>query len=135
MSKRFVYLNYKLKTNKMNRELNIIRKATENGFDIDKQTSFEEIVIACEEYLIGEEIDVVEEQVEVASLGNHGQRVDWSDGKGFGFWSQGEIVDFRAHWFDAPDTKVFHTTVVDTDANVVKMYYLVGETDHNKENV
>lgn len=114
------------------RTLNIIYKAISNGFEFDERIAIEDVRIEAEEFLIENEIGVIEEECEVKSLGNHGQRVDWSDGKGFDFWTQGEIVDFRSHWFDAPETKVFHSTVIDSNANVVKLYYLVGETDHNK---
>lgn len=114
------------------RTVNILNKAIQNGFEFDESEIIEEARIAAEEFLIENNIDVIEEEVEVKSLGNHGQRVDWSDGKGFDFWLQGEIVDFKRHWFDSADTKVFHETCVDSEANVIKMYYLVGETEYNK---
>lgn len=107
------------------RSLNILNKAIANGFEIDEADTFEEVRNCATQYLIDNEIDVIEEHVEVKSLGNHGQSVDWSDGKGFDFWSQGEIVDFKGHWHDEPGTKVFHETCVDSDANVIKMYYVV----------
>jgi hypothetical protein len=115
------------------RDLNILNKAVANGFEINSQDTFEEVRNAATDFLIENEIDVKEEQVEVKSLGNHGQRVDWSDEFGFEFWSQGEIVDFKSHWHDAPGTKVFHETCVDSEANVIKMYYLVAETEYNQK--
>lgn len=115
------------------RIVNIFNKAVANGFEFESQDTIENARINAENFLIENEIDVIEEHVEVKSLGNHGQRVDWSDGKGFDFWSQGEIVDFRKHWGDSPETKVFHNTIVDSEANVIKMYYLVGVTQLNQE--
>ena len=115
------------------RTLNILNKAIQNGFEIDTKEIFENVRDAATQFLIDNEIDVIEEEVEVKSLGSHGQRVDWSDGKGFDFWSQGEIVNLKKYWNAAPDTKVYHETCVDRDANVIKMYYLVGETALNKE--
>jgi hypothetical protein len=115
------------------RTVNILTKAVANGFEFDEQDTIENTRINAEDFLIESEIDVTEEHVEVKSLGSHGQRVDWSDGKGFDFWSQGEIVDFSKHWFDSPETKVFHSTILDSDANVIRMYYLVGKTDYNQE--
>lgn len=112
------------------RTLNIISKAVENGFEYDENNRMEDVRIAAEEYLI-DNTEAQEEECEVRSLGNHGQRVDWSDEYGYDFWSQGEIVDFKKHWFDAPDTKVFHETVIDSLGNVVKLYYVVGETQFN----
>lgn len=115
------------------RSLNIINKAVANGFEFDESEIFEEVRNNATQYLIDNEIDVREEQVEVRSLGNHGQRVDWSDGKGFDFWSQGEIIDFKSHWADAPGTKVYHETCVDSDANVIKMYYVVENIEMNQD--
>lgn len=112
------------------RTINIINKAIALGFEFTEDETIENIRISAEEFLI-ENADAIEEECEVKSLGNHGQRVDWSDGKGFDFWSQGEIIDFSAHWYDAPETKVFHETVLDTDGNVVKLFYYVGETQGN----
>lgn len=114
------------------RTLNILKNAIELGFEFDESNTLEEIRIEAEQYLI-DNAEAIEEECEVESLGNHGQRVDWSDGMGFDFWTQGEIVDFRKYWFDSPDTKVFHETIVDSLGRVVKLYYLVGETEFNKE--
>lgn len=115
------------------RTLNILAKAVANGFEFDETVSMEEVRNDATQFLIDNEIDVIETEVEVKSLGSHGQRVDWSDGKGFDFWSQGEIVDFKRHWNNAPDTKVYHEVCVDSEANVIKMYYRVGETELNKD--
>lgn len=49
----------------------------------------EDVKIAAEEFLIENEIDVKEEQVAIKSLGNHGQRVDWS---------QGQITEGKKNW-------------------------------------
>lgn len=114
------------------RSLNIITKAIANGFELNEQDTFETVRNNATDFLIENEIDVKEEHVEVKSLGNHGQRVDWSDGFGFDFWSQGEIVDFKRHWHDEPGTKVYHETCVDSEANVIKMYYLVEATEINQ---
>jgi len=114
------------------RSLNIINKAVANGFEFMENEVFENVRNEATQFLIDNKVDVIEEEVEVKSLGNHGQRVDWSDGKGFDFWSQGEIVDFKRHWGDEPNTKVYHEVCVDSEANVIKMYYLVGATEMNQ---
>lgn len=113
------------------RKLNILEKATQNDFEIDESESFDELIFSAEQYLIDNEIDAQEEECEVVSLGNHGQRIDWYDGKGYEFWAQGEIIDFSHYWNNAPEEKVYHTTVVDSEANVVKLFYFVGETEYN----
>lgn len=112
------------------RTINIINRAIENGFEFSESDSIEDIKIEAEQFLI-DNTEAIEEECEVKSLGNHGQRVDWYDGFGFHFWSQGEIVNFRDNWSKSPDTKVFHETLVDSKGKVVKLYYLVGETDYN----
>lgn len=122
-----------MKISSNQRTVNILAKAIANGFEFDESVTMEEVRNDATQFLIDNEIDVIEEEVEVKSLGNHGQRVDWSDGKGFDFWSQGEIVDFKRHWGDEPNTKVYHEVCVDSEANVIKMYYLVGETELNQE--
>ena len=62
---------------------------------------------------------------------NHSQRVDFNDGMGLEYWCQGEIVDFSKHWHKSTDTKVFHTDLIDSLGNYLKLYYLVGQTDYN----
>lgn len=114
------------------RTLNILAKAIENGFEFDENDRLEDVRIQAEEFLI-ENTEAVEEECEVNSIGRGEQRVDWSDNMGFEFWSQGEIINFKDYWFDTPETKVYHNTVVNSEGQVVKLYYLVGETDHNKE--
>lgn len=112
------------------RTINIINRAIENGFEFDEDEKLEEVRISAEDFLI-ENTEAIEEECEVKSLGNHGQRVDWYDGKGFEFWSQGGIVDFGDHWHKAPETKIFHETVIDSEGQVVKLFYYVGETAYN----
>ena len=112
------------------RTINILNKAIENGFEFDERNSLEEIRIEAEEFLI-ENTEAIEEECEVKSLGNHGQRVDWNDRKGFEFWTQGEIVDFSKTWFSPPETKVFHNTVVNSEGIVVNLFFYVGKTEFN----
>ena len=111
------------------RTINIINKALELGFEFDETETLEDIRISAEEYLI-DNAEAEEEECEVKSLGNHGQRVDWEDGMGYEFWSQGEIVDFRTNWAKSPETKVFHHTVIDSEGNVVKLFCFVGKAQN-----
>ena len=112
------------------RTINILNKAIENGFEFDERNSLEEIRIEAEEFLI-ENTEAIEEECEVKSLGNHGQRVDWNDRKGFEFCTQGEIVDFSKTWFSPPETKVFHNKVVNSEGIVVNLFFYVGKTEFN----
>lgn len=113
------------------RALNIITNAVNEGFTFDQQDSFEDVRIAAEEYLIAN-TEHTEDECEINNVGR-GQRLDWSDRMGFDYWEQGEIVDFSANWHKPADTKVTVATVLNSEGVVVDLYYLVGETDYNKE--
>lgn len=116
--------------NTQDRTVNIISRAVCLGFEFNEDSRIEDIRIAAEAYLI-ENTDHTEEECEVRQIGNHGQRVDWNDGKGYEYWAQGEIVEWGANWHKEPDHRVIHSTIVDTHANVIDLYYLVGETEYN----
>ena len=112
------------------RTLNILNKAIEFDFEIDESLSMEEIKEKAINYLIANDPGTEEECPVVT--GSHGQSVQWTDGKGYEFFSQGKIVDFKKHWFDTPDTKVYYQNLVDSVGNVIRLYYVVGETKYNK---
>lgn len=98
------------------RTINILNKALELGFEFNENNTLEEIRISAEEYLI-DNTEAIEEECEVKSLGNHGQRVDYSDGLGYEYWSQGEIVNF-----DGKSEIIIHTTVVNSLGNVIDLF-------------
>lgn len=108
------------------RALNILRKALDFGFEIQHGEEFNDEVISAEKYLI-DNSPHLEEECEVISLGQQGQRVDWEDSNGYKYWSQGEIINFKDHWYKAPGTKVIHSTVVNYHGEVVDLYYTVKE--------
>lgn len=103
---------------KQQRTLNIISKAIENGYVFDETDSIENTQVECEDFLIENEINVREEECKVKSLGNHGQRVDWSDGMGYTFWQQGEILDY------SNTGKIFHNIVIDSEGCTVKLFMI-----------
>ena len=111
------------------RTLNILNKAVEIGFEIDESLSMEELKEKAINYLIANDSGTEEECPVVT--GKHGQSVQWTDGKGYEFFSQGEILDFAKHWYDISGTKVFYQNLVDSEANVIRLYYVVGETEYN----
>lgn len=113
------------------RTINIISKAVALGYRFFESETIEDTRIEAEQYLI-DNTDAIEDQCEVVSLGGHGQRVDWSDGKGYDFWQQGDIVDFARHWHKEPEHKVYHNTVIDSEGQAVKLFYYVGQTDFNR---
>jgi hypothetical protein len=107
------------------RALNILKAATEKGFEINENEAFYKVVEEAENYLLEQDPDERHE-CEVKSLGRHGQRVDFGS-----FWQQGEIVDFRLHWNKEPNTEVNHSDFIDEDGKYIQLFYLVGETDYN----
>ena len=112
------------------RTVNILNKAIKIGFEIDESLNMEELKEKAINYLIANDSGTEEECPVVT--GKHGQSVQWTDGKGYEFFSQGKIVDFKKHWFDTPETKVYYQNLVDSVGNVIRLYYVVGETKYNK---
>ena len=112
------------------RTVNILNKAIEIGFELEESLSMEELKEKAISYLI-ENDQGTEEECDVVT-GSHGQSAQWTDGKGYEFFSQGEIVDFKKHWFDTPETKVYYQNLVDSVGNVIRLYYVVGKTKYNK---
>ena len=112
----------------------IINQAIALGFDFsqfDAETELQEVEQAMMDFFNenSDRLERIEDECEVTNNGRS-QHVSYGD-----FWSDGEIVDFSAHWFDAPETKVFHSDFVMEDNGVMKnmnLYYLVGETDYNE---
>jgi len=119
-----------MKTTNEKRTLNIFNKAIEIGFEIDESLSMKKLKEKAISYLI-ENTSGTEEECDIIT-GSHGQSVQWTDGKGYEFFSQGKIVDFKKHWFDTPETKVYYQNLVDSVGNVIRLYYVVGETKYNK---
>ncbi len=111
------------------RTINILNKAIALGFDFEENQSIENIRTEAEDYLI-DNCDVIDEIIEVHSY-NHGQYISYSDSKGYEYWQSGEILHFSENWHESPDTKISITKIVDSEANVINLCYLVGETDYN----
>lgn len=111
----------------------IIAQAISLGFDFeqfDNDTDLQEVNERLWDFFNenSEKLERVEDECEVSSH-SRSQYVSYRD-----YTSSGEIVDFSAHWYEAPETKVFHTDLVVEDDGVMKnmhLYYCVGETDYN----
>ena len=101
------------------RTVNIISRATELGFSFDERSTLEEIRIEAEDYLI-ENDEATEEYCEVISTGNS-QTVSYQDGFGFDYTCSGEIVNWNSYK-TASQGKVYHTTIVNSEGKVVKLY-------------
>lgn len=115
------------------RDINILQRALNECFDIDRKMSIEDAVIASEEYLIDEcSVDKYEEcPIEANSFGYY-------DGKGYEKSMTGEFYSHRQTQFrfnekgepepveyyeDGYDQAYyFYEKVVNTDAEIVQLY-------------
>ena len=88
---------------------NVILSAVKLGFDIDPNDTVESVMEAAEEFI---------------KVNGTAQRYEREVSRGNNF-------DFSAHWYDSPDTEVDHEYFVDDEGNLIQLFYLVGETDHN----
>ena len=112
----------------------IISQAIELGFDFEQftnSTNLQEVEEAMKDFFNEnlENLPRIEDECEIRTNGR-AQHVRYGD-----FWSDGEIVDFSAHWHKSPETKIFHSdfAMQDNDGLMKNMnlYYLVGETEYN----
>lgn len=112
--------------NSTTRAINILRNATNFGFKINSNESFEDVLIAAEQYLIECGADS-EEEVELTTSGGS-QSFTYYDGIGYEITTTGEIIgynDYRnADIIRNNNTKVKHfvDVVVNTNGQVVKLY-------------
>ncbi len=108
------------------RAINILKQATDFGFEIKINDSFEDILIAAEQYLIDCGTDT-EEEVELIKSGSS-QSFSYSDGLGYEKTTTGEIIGSQsyreANYARIGDEPVRHVvdTIVNTKAEVVELY-------------
>ena len=113
----------------------MINQAIALGFDFeqfDSEATVEEVTTAMLEFFNEkyEELPQIEDECDVTGNGSR-QHVSYGN-----FWSSGEIVDWSANWHKPADTKVFHSSFTMEQDGIMKnmnLYYLVGETDYNKD--
>ena len=92
------------------------------GFEFDETNSIEDVRIEAEDYLI-ENDSATEEYCKVVSTGRS-QVVSYQDGYGYDYTCSGEIVSWNSYKFAKAGTKIYHTTLLDSNGNVVKLYDL-----------
>lgn len=112
---------------KEQRIVNIFSKAVELGFTFENNESFEENLLLAETFLI-EKADAMEYYCPVT---NHrsSQHASYADRMGYEWWADGEICSYDK--FNAPEHKYFHSTIVNSLGEVVKLYDLQGENEFN----
>lgn len=103
------------------RKSNIVKKAVEIGFKIESVKSTESLAEAAEQFLIDNTKNPIEIEGKLIRAGRD-QYFEWSDGKGMHFESQGELISYQQYRKAQDLEKIFHSTVVDSEGNVIKFY-------------
>jgi hypothetical protein len=104
------------------RDINILSKAMQAGFEGNFNATLEENLSDAQDYLIEWEVGLYEAQAQVTSLGRGEETFTWADKKGFDITGNGQIL---GDGLEKNEQKVYHTTTVDTDGNVVKLYHVL----------
>ena len=115
-----------MKNNSTLRSINILTKATYDGFEININLSFEDVLIAAEQYLI-ECGSNFSEEVELTTNGTS-QSFTYYDGIGYEKTVTGEIIssnDYRrADYIRKNNEPIQHVvdTIVNTNGHVIEVY-------------
>lgn len=112
--------------NKKFRPANILKAAIDLGFEFDDCDSLRAIIEASEEFIRNHA--VAERHECDITVSGRTQSVSFGD-----YRCTGEIIDFSAHWHEAPDTEVEHEMFINNDGQLIQLYYVVGVTDYNQE--
>jgi hypothetical protein len=115
-----------MKNNSTLRSINILTKATDFGFEININESFEDVLIAAEQYLIDCGTDCYAE----VELTVHGasQSFTYYDGIGYEKTVTGEIIGHdsyrKADYNRKRNEPIEHVvdTIVNTEGHVVELY-------------
>lgn len=103
------------------RQCNIISRAVGLGFVPFTEESFHNVYLAAESFLINyAPVNNAECQIKKDSSG---QSISWTDGMGFTFEEWGELYDPPSLRDKPEGSKIFYTYVVDSEANVVSLYF------------
>jgi hypothetical protein len=104
------------------RDINILNKAMQAGFEGNFNATIEENLSDAQDYLIEWEVGLYEAQAQVTSVGRGEETFSWADKKGFEIIGNGQIL---GEGLEKHGDNVYHTTTVDTDGNVVKLYHVL----------
>jgi hypothetical protein len=122
-----------MKTKQITISNTIINQAISMGFDFSQfsnESTIQDIYDSLMEYFheYYQHLPQLEDECEVINNGRS-QHVSYGD-----WWCDGEIIDQSKHWFDSPDTKVYHSSFLmekDGLMHNMNLYYLVGQTQFN----
>ena len=108
------------------RAINILRNATNSGFEMKMNDSVEDVLIAAEQHLINSWVDS-EEEVQLTTHGTS-QSFTYYDGLGYEITVTGEIIAYSTYRYtDAirkGNNKIKHIVdvIVNTNGEVVELY-------------
>jgi hypothetical protein len=122
-----------MNTNNILRITNIIRVATELGYDIDPQQPFIDLILEMEAYILENSPTVHPEYCEVTQASGNQQSYLWSDGHGFYTECSGQIIDWHKHLDKPEGTRIYFDKFVDSTGKVVHLYDVVGKTHLNQD--
>jgi hypothetical protein len=124
------YINNKthntMTNNSTIRAINILRNATNSGFEMKMNDSVEDVLIAAEQHLINSWVDS-EEEVQLTTHGTS-QSFTYYDGLGYEITVTGEIIAYSTYRYtDAirkGNNKIKHIVdvIVNTNGEVVELY-------------
>ena len=123
---------------KQERALNILSKAVALGFEIDLTESVEEQTNLAEQFLIDTAMaDKVEFSTseDYCPVKNHGrsQHASYNDRMGYVWECDGEIcTEYNA--YNAPNHRYYHSIIVNSVGDVVRLYDVQGENEFNTAN-
>lgn len=112
-----------------------VRFAFDKDYDCPLDTSedsFDDAFGKAEAFLIEYKEHIPEEGNLYSN--SHGQHASWSDGKYLDYECDGEIVNIADHWHKPVGTKIVFQTLVDSDGEVIDLYYTVTPSVHNTPN-
>lgn len=107
--------------------INQLQRAVDNGFEIDRGLTIEEIQIEAQDFLINNLPVDVSEYCEVLQHGTT-QHVNYADVFGTEYTSDGEIIGWNSYRDVAPNEKFVYATFVNVKGEVVELYETLNLT-------
>lgn len=100
------------------RQINILNNAVIHGFEIDENKSFRDVIDEATSFILDNEIDRYEVEVNVETSGKN-QCVVWCDDFGYQYEISGEIVDYSNR---RAGEKIYHSSIVDGLGRFVELF-------------
>lgn len=107
--------------------INQLQRAVENGFEIDRDETIEDIQIQVQDFLVD---NLPADQQIYCEVLQHGrsQHVDYADGFGTYYTSDGEIIGWNTYRDAAPNEQYVYATIVDVKGQIIQLYETLNLT-------